>query len=121
MRSQQHVCSVETNDVLDCVDLTDAIRDAFDASRMSDARVTVFATDPGTAIFVNERESGLLSDLKRAAARIVETGAPVVMGSTSVVFPAAGKRLLLGSWQRVFLAELEEPGRREVLVQITGE
>lgn len=123
MRTHQQRCLAETTRELDFVDITDAVQSAVDSSGISDGQVTVFAPDSSCAILVNERESGLLEDIRRTLGRL---GDPARMragmvGTTSVVLPAAHGRLRLGTWQRVLLLELEGPSSRSIVVQIVGD
>lgn len=46
--------------------------------------------------------------------------AQMLMGGTSHTIPIAGGRLLLGTWQRLLLVELDEPKPREVVFQVHG-
>jgi thiamine phosphate synthase YjbQ (UPF0047 family) len=43
------------------------------------------------------------------------------MIGTSVSLPFQKKRLLLGTWQRVVLVELDGPRRREIVLSISPE
>ena len=113
--------SVDSASSVDVIDITELVRSAYEQSAMEKARITVFSTEPSTRLFVNECESGLIQDLRRAIQRMEEAGAPVTLGSASVVMPAADERLQLGPWQRIFLADLEGPRRRQLLIQVTGE
>lgn len=113
-----------TTRLMDLVDITDQVVDALEASPVTDGHVTVFAGAPGCALVVNERESGLLRDLRSTVDRLRETGnadVRTLLGSSSVVLPAVGGRIQLGTWQRLMLAELEGPSDRRVVVQIVGE
>jgi secondary thiamine-phosphate synthase enzyme len=86
--------------------------------------VTVFSPDTTCALLVNERESGLLEDIKRAIARLNPNGSDAragMLGATSVVLPAVDGHLRLGTWQRVLLVELREPSQRSIVIQIVGE
>ena len=117
-------CSARTESPPAFVDLTDHIREAVASSPVGEGRVTVFAPGGGCAILINERESGLLEDLKGTIARLRdgdESGAHVVVGAPSVVLPVSGGALALGTWQRVLLVELDEPGERTVSIQVVGE
>jgi secondary thiamine-phosphate synthase enzyme len=112
-----------TTRLMDLVDITDEVVDALEASPVRDGHVTVFTDAPGCALVVNERESGLLRDLRSTVDRLRTAGeddARTLLGSSSVVLPATG-RLRLGTWQRLMLAELEGPSDRRVVVQIVGE
>jgi secondary thiamine-phosphate synthase enzyme len=110
--------------LMDLVDITDEVVEALNTSRVSDGHVTVFADGPGCALVVNERETGLLRDLRSTVDRLRATSSDDVhtlLGSSSVVLPATGGRLRLGTWQRLMLAELEGASDRRIVVQIVGE
>ncbi|MGH2752620.1 MAG: secondary thiamine-phosphate synthase enzyme YjbQ [Actinomycetota bacterium] len=124
MRTHQMECAAETEEAPSFVDLTDDIQDALDESRIANGQVTVFSPDTTCALLVNERESGLLEDIKRTIARLNPNGHEQhtgMLGATSVVLPAVEGRLRLGTWQRVLLVELREPSRRSIVIQIVGD
>lgn len=118
-------CRTTTSAPPDFVDLTDQIVAAVESCPVFQGRVTVFSPDRRCAILVNERESGLLEDIKAAIARISNGsrsgGSEAVIGSASVVLPVVDGELALGTWQRVLLVEMGEPSERTVAVQIVGE
>ena len=114
-------CTAETRGAPDFVDITDAVSEALADSGIRNGQVTVFAPGDGCSILVNERESGLWSDLKTTLERLKDAWPPSVIGSASVVVPAFEGRLGLGMWQRVLLVELREATQRPVLVQVLGE
>lgn len=113
-----------TTSVPDFVDVTEDIAESVAASGVTNGRVTVFTGDESCSIMVNERESGLLSDIKRTIERLTP-GDPKasrsVIGSPSVVLPVIEGRLRLGMWQRVLLVELNEACERSVDIHIIGE
>ena len=113
-----------TKDGPEFVDMTDDIALAVADSGVRNGRATLFARDESTTIMVNERESGLLSDIKKTIARIAPAqgnGSGAVVGSSSVVLPVVEGKLRLGTWQRVLLVELSDSGERSVDIQIVGE
>lgn len=117
-------CEARTNTVPDFIDVTDEIAAAVDDSGVSHGRAIVFAPAESCSIMVNERESGLLADLKRTLERLKATngsGSRAMLGSSSVVLPVEDGKLRLGTWQRVLLVELSEPAPRSVDIQIIGE
>jgi secondary thiamine-phosphate synthase enzyme len=88
---------------------------------------------------LNEDESGLKNDIRRVAERLLSPLAgeerfahdcvddnaqahltSVLLGH-SVTIPVRGGRLHLGTWQSVFLIELDGPRSRRLDVQILGE
>ena len=124
MRTHQIECEAKTNAAPSFVDLTEDIQRTLDESGISDGQVTVFSPNTTCALLVNERESGLLEDIKRAIVRLSPNGDDAragMLGATSVVLPAVDGQLRLGMWQRVLLVELEEPSQRSFVIQIVGE
>jgi secondary thiamine-phosphate synthase enzyme len=124
MRTHRAHRSALTAEVLDFVDITDAVQDELSDCGISDGQVTVFTASSSCVLIVNERESGLLEDIREALRRLQSTDAPdckSLLGSTSVVIPAVDGRLRLGMWQRLLLVELEQPDERGVVVQVVGE
>ena len=124
MTSFETRLSARTTAAPDFVDVTDDIIEAVEASGINHGRATVFAADDACAIMVNERESGLLSDIKKTIARIATgktEGVQAVVGSSSVVLPVVDGKLRLGTWQRVLLVELHEASERSLDIHIIGE
>lgn len=124
MTSYETRVSARTGSVPDFIDVTDDITDAVVASGVANGRATIFAGDESCSIMVNERESGLLSDIRKTIERMADGNGPgtsAVVGSSSVVLPVMGGKLGLGTWQRVLLVELKEAAERSVDIQIIGE
>ncbi|HEY7875066.1 MAG TPA: hypothetical protein VIG64_08095 [Actinomycetota bacterium] len=101
-------------------DVTDELTDALAESGIRSGHMTICTSEPGCALIVNEKESGLIADIKEASARLGD-GAASPLGSTSVMLPAIDGELGLGMWQRVLLVELGSEPSRTVVVQIVGE
>lgn len=123
VRTYRAECVARTRDDIDFVDVTDDVAAAVERSGIRDGRVTVFSPSPGCSILANERESGLLIDLRKTIERL-RAESPrrsPMLGSTSVVLPAVDGKLRLGRWQRVLLVELEGAGERTVVVHVDGE
>jgi secondary thiamine-phosphate synthase enzyme len=124
MRTHRADCTAETRQVLDFVDITDAVQAELRSSGIAEGQVTVFADTDSCVLVVNERESGLLDDIRNTMKRLEGRGAAdgkTLLGSTSVVIPAVDGKLRLGVWQRLLLVELEQPNNRRVIVQVVGE
>ena len=117
----QHVA--RTTATPDFVDITGHVAGALEESGISEGHVRVLSPEEGCSLLVQERESGLLSDIEEALRRLGRTGAGVgraVIGASSVVLPAVDGRLHLGTWQRVLLVETHSPRSRTVFVHIVG-
>jgi secondary thiamine-phosphate synthase enzyme len=124
MRSHQSDYSTATLGALDFVDVTDEVESRLRDSGIREGMVTVFAPDQACVLVVNERESGLIADIRETLTRLESSEVAAqraMLGSSSVVLPATEGRLRLGVWQRVLLIELEAPQERKIVVQIVGE
>ena len=112
-----------TTDPGEFVDLTDQVQEAVGSSGIADGQVTLFCREQGCSLLVQEREAGLMADirqtLQRLRARRAGDHRPLI-GSHSVVLPAVEGQLRLGTWQRVLLVETEASRPATVLVQISG-
>ncbi|MEA2499015.1 MAG: hypothetical protein QOH26_1420 [Actinomycetota bacterium] len=116
--------SLETREAFDFVDITDAVMEAVTASGVRSGRATVFSPAEGCSLLANERESGLLKDIKRAVAKLEAAGGDrgsLHIGASSIVIPVVDGALRLGTWQRLLLVELEGASDRAILIQLVGE
>lgn len=124
MKTHRAEFKAEVGSELGFVDITDEIQDTIDDAGVEQGQATVFSPTPGCPLVINERESGLLIDIKNAIDRLedsVGASPKTMVGAPSVVVPFVDGKLRLGTWQRVLLLELEKPGPRPVVVQIVGE
>lgn len=123
LRTYEQECRSTTIELFGFVDITDEVQKVVGEMGLEGGRVTVFSPADRCPLVLNERESGLLKDIRRALARVsLEAGgAPTTIGSNSVVFPLVDGRIRLGRWQRLLLLELEAPMERSFLVQVIGE
>nr|MBA2601399.1 YjbQ family protein [Actinomycetota bacterium] len=124
MNTQRAEFTVEAGAEFGFVDITDEIQNVIDGANLAQGQATVFSPTAGCPLVINERESGLLVDIRNVVERLVDSsGADPkgMIGSPSVVLPFVDGKLRLGTWQRVLLLELKAPGPRPVVVQIVGE
>lgn len=103
------------------VDLTHGVASTVAASGIVRGRVELFSPARAARIIVNERESGLLLDIKNAIERARDSAHDYDVGTSWVAVPVAEGRLQLGTWQRVMVLESEEPQARELIVNVLGE
>ena len=123
MKTYEGTCVAPTTEAPALVDITDRIAELVGESGVDHGRVTILTGDTGATLFANERESGLLADVKQALERMKTNGsaAAPLLGAPSLVLPIIDGALALGTWQRVFLVELEAPRDCAVTVQVVGE
>ena len=145
MRVRRHTLKVTTGPGIQAHDLTPAIRTVLAECASWTGFVTVTSRHTTTAITVNENEPRLLQDLTRFLERLAPAGDPylhndvhlrdcpaeeprnahshllAILVGSAVVVPIVKGALDLGTWQSVFLVELDGPRDRTVTVQVIGE
>jgi secondary thiamine-phosphate synthase enzyme len=145
MRVRHHVLTITTGPGIRAHDLTPAIRKLLDECGRWTGYLTVTSRHTTTAITVNENEPRLLEDLVHFLERLAPAGdhylhndihlrecppdeprnahahlLAMLLGSSAVV-PIVDGALDLGTWQSVFLVELDGPRERTVGLQVCGE
>ena len=145
--SQLRRLVLETREPIQFLDLTDQVAAFVRESGLRDGMATVFVRHTTAAVCIQEAEPLLLEDLREFLQRNAPAGAhyrhndfrvrtvhmhddespnghahcqQVVLGTSESV-PVAEGALLLGTWQRIFLVELDGPrAAREVVIQALG-
>lgn len=126
-----HSISVRSRQREEFIDITKPILDIFSASGIEQGVCVVFVPHTTAAVTINEHAdpdvvTDLLSGLRRLAAqpdyRHQEGNSDAhlkasLLGSSASV-PIHQGRLVLGTWQGIFLAEFDGPRQRTVHVQI---
>jgi secondary thiamine-phosphate synthase enzyme len=128
------------------IDITDEVQRIVAESGARYGQATVFSCHTTAAIRVNENEPLLLQDMARVLHEIAPLHADYehndftrrtvnmdedecanghahcqhLFLSTSETIPILEGRMTLGTWQRIFLVELDRPRERKVLVNIAG-
>lgn len=128
----QKVISVRTSKKRQLVDITDDIGKEIAKSKVAEGFLIVFARHTTCALIISEIEAGLEKDL----IAFFEKEAPKgpfshshggqshtpshILSATigqSVSIPLKDGRMLLGTWQRICLAEFDGPREREIIIQ----
>jgi len=115
------------------IDMTPHVEEAVKESRIEQGICLIYSLHTTTGIVVNEAEPGLIQDLTKLMASLVPQGAgylhdrfdsnahahlQAMLLGNSVVIPVEGKRLILGTWQRILFVELDGPRQRRVYVKV---
>ena len=137
------IFKVRSEEPIEFIDLTDQINGLLQEHGIRNGTVTVFSRHTTAAIKINEAEELLLEDFKLMLRRLcpVEHGyhhndmsrrkPPIapderpnahshcmhLLLSTSETVPVVESKLALGTWQRIFMVELDGPREREVHVR----
>ena len=128
-------------------DLTDIAREVTTRSGVRHGQITVYSPHTTTSIAINESETGFLNDLRRLLGAVIPEHAyyehddhelrtenlqedeflnghahcrQMLVGSTSVTIPVVEGELVLGQWQRVLFAELDQARDRRVVFHAQG-
>lgn len=128
------------------IDITDRVKGILEESGVECGMVNIQTEHTTTGIMVNEHEPLLLQDLRVMLEGLAPAGrgyqhdrfdirtvnmtpwerpnghahCRAVFLSPSALVNVADNRLMLGTWQRIFLVELDRPRRRRVSVMVTG-
>ncbi len=127
------VIEVNTRRDVEFVDITSKVEEVVRQSRVEEGIAVVFSRHTTTAVVINEAESGLLGDYEEILEQLIPKGKgyrhdridnnahahlrAMFLGNEKVI-PVLNNRLALGTWQRVFLVELDGPRLRRVVVMV---
>lgn len=128
---------VSTKELYELIDITREVERVVYESGVNNGICLVFAPHATAAIIANERERGLMEDIlkrirdlyPRSAGwkhDIIDDNAAAHLASAFIgadrAFPIIERRLVRGTWQNIFLVELDGPRRtRRVIVSVIGE
>ncbi len=146
MNTLVHHIEIQTSKAPEFIDITDQVASIVRDSTVRDGCVVVFSRHTTAALKINENEPQLIKDMEAFLERLaskdghyyhndfsLRNGGPtedecpnghahcqhLLLGASETV-PIVGGLLALGSWQRIFLVELDRPRPREVVVQVLG-
>ena len=131
--------NLSTKGECDIIDITPQVEQQVAGTDINSGIVTLFVAGSTAGISTIEFESGLLSDFQTMWQRNVPKNIPYnhdrrwgdgngyshvrasLLGA-SLVVPFNNKRLTLGTWQQIILADFDNrPRSRQVILQIMGE
>ncbi len=124
-----------TNHQFELVDITAQVEKAVEKFDVAEGICLVFVPHATAALWVNENESGLKEDVLNVIQKLfpegdykhdlIDNNACAHLASSflgqSKVFPIENGNLVRGTWQNIFLVELDGPrSQRRVLVGVVG-
>jgi secondary thiamine-phosphate synthase enzyme len=137
MRNFVRTLTLSTKEKHQLVDLTESIEQVVSESEIEEGLCLVHASHATAAIICNEHESGLIQDILRKVKELFPPGAGYLhdriddnasshLGSALIgasrTFPIDDGRLVRGTWQNIFLLELDGPRTRRIVnIHIIGE
>jgi secondary thiamine-phosphate synthase enzyme len=131
--------SITTKGNGDFIDITEKVKGFVHESQLQMGNVLIFVVGSTAAITTFEFEPGLIADMKTFYQTVAPSGRHYYHDDTwgdangfshvrasftgsSIMIPFENRKVLLGQWQQIVLAEFDNrPREREIVVQITGE
>ncbi len=128
---------ISTDKRFELIDITDRVEEIVKRSGIKNGICLIFAPHATAAIIANEHEWGLLQDILSRIKELfppeknwlhnrIDDNAHAHVGSAIIgadrVFPVINGRLVRGTWQNIFVVEMDGPrSRRRILVVIVGD
>ena len=130
---------VQTRGNCELLDITRQVAQEIEASDMRDGTVTIFVAGSTAGVTTIEYERGVLSDFQGMFERTVPRDIPyrhdaawgdgnghshvrASLLGPSLVVPFVNRRMTLGTWQQIVLADFDNrPRSRDIVLQIMGE
>jgi len=135
MRFFDKTIGIKTNKSIEILNITSQIFQSVQESKISEGITLVYSPHTTTALIINENEPGLVKDMEGAikclipwnksyAHNVIDHNAPshvvgAFLGNSLNLIVSKGT-LELGTWQSVFLVELDGPRSRKVRIRIIG-
>jgi secondary thiamine-phosphate synthase enzyme len=139
MHVQHTEVTVRTGGPVRVHDVTARVRDAVREANVRQGIAVVSVPHTTCAVCVNENETGLVGDIERLARQVLDPLAreggfahdriddnarahltSILLGHQTTLVVRGGEPVL-GTWQSVFLVELDGPRTRSLHVQVLGE
>jgi secondary thiamine-phosphate synthase enzyme len=127
---------LDTRKEVEVIDLTPYVGKAIMESSIEQGICLIYTLHTTTGVVVNEAEPGLIQDLTKLMASLAPQGAgylhdrnggnahahlqAMLLGNSAVI-PVEGKRLILGTWQKILFVELDGPKHRRICVKLIKE
>src|SRR3954470_16673122 len=132
---------VETDQRIELVDLTVRVMEFVRKFNISEGLVSLWSMHTTCALFINEFQTALLSDIKRFLEQMVARDAAYMHNDPNhsdcdrnnadshlralllghnLTLQVSGGEVVLGQWQRILMAELDGPRARSLRIQIFG-
>ena len=138
---QAETLTIETTDRVELVDVTERLTGFVAGVQVGEGILSVWSLHTTCAVFINEAQQALHSDIRRALEQIVardtdwmhndpeqsdcdrsnaDAHLRAMLLGHSLTLQISGGEIVLGQWQRVLAAELDGPRSRTLRLQIMG-
>ncbi len=132
---------VQTEGRLELIDLTNRVMEYVRRFNIREGLVSLWSMHTTCALFINEFQTALLSDIRRFLEQMVARDAEwlhndpnhsdcdrmnadshlrALLLGHSLTLQVSGGEVVLGQWQRILMAELDGPRARSLRLQVWG-
>jgi secondary thiamine-phosphate synthase enzyme len=132
---------ITTDQRVELVDLTNRIMEFARKFNIKEGLVSLWSMHTTCALFINEFQTALLTDIKRFLEQMVARDAEwlhnnpdhsdcdrfnadshlrALLLGHSLTLQVSGGEVVLGQWQRILMAELDGPRARSLRIQLMG-
>jgi len=136
-RTHYEELSISSTERFQLIDITGMVEEVVSRSGVERGICLVYAPHATAAIIANEHEAGLIRDMIDVIKTLFPPDKPwrhnriddnahahlasAIIGA-SRIFPVRNGRLIRGTWQNIFLVELDGPrSTRRIIVEVLGE
>ena len=132
---------IDTDQRIELVDLTNRVMEFARKFGIREGLISLWSMHTTCALFINEFQTALLSDMKRFLEEMVARDAEwmhndpdhsdcdranadshlrALLLGHNLTLQVSGGEVVLGQWQRILMAELDGPRARSLRIQIFG-
>ena len=124
---------IDTSKRTELIDITSQVQEEIRKSKISEGICLISTRHTTAGIIINENEGGLKDDILDLLNKLIPAGAEyrhdridnnadshlkAVLLGTSEALPVSEGKLELGTWQRIFFAEMDGPRSRTINIII---
>ena len=137
MKASFKEIELSTRSSVEAIDITRQVEEHVREGNVKNGLCLVYSLHSTTAIVANEHETGLMIDIAKKVQEDyprgrgwrhdeVDSNAEAHLASSFIgasrIFPVRDGRLVRGTWQNIFLLELDGPrSARRILIEVLGE
>lgn len=119
------------------INITNEVEQALDESKIQEGMILVSAMHITAGIYVNDAETGLISDIDKWLEELApfninynhhhtgetngDSHLKSILVGHEVIVPVTNGKLDFGPWQQIYYAEFDGQRRKRVLIKVMGE
>ncbi len=135
MISKYTISLNSSDEVPDFIDITEQVADLVEKSGVQEGQVLIFSQHTTAAVVIQEDDKAIFKDVKDTLDLVASKTREyqhnidgngyahcqhIFIGPSEVV-PVSEGKMMLGTYQHIYLVELDRARARQVIVQVSGE